>query len=124
VRAWDYSPEGTLANARVLVDTRSEGSGPDGATVDAEGCLWVALVLAAKLARYAPDGRLLTTIPLPAPYPTCPSFGGAALDTLYVTSIRDSGNTLRSDDPAAGALVAVHGLGVRGLPEVAYRPEP
>lgn len=120
IRAWDYARDGSLSNERPWVDTRPEGSGPDGATVDAEGCLWVALVLAAKVARYAPDGRLLRTVDLPVPYPTCPCFGGPGLDTLYVTSIRNSGNALRTDAPTAGALVEVRGLGVRGLPEVPF----
>lgn len=121
VRAADYAPDGRVSNLRDFIDTRNDGSPPDGATVDAEGCLWVALVLAAKLARYAPDGRLLRTIDMPVPYPTCPSFGGPNLDTLFVTSIRDSGHRLRSDAPEAGALVQLSGLGVRGLPEETYR---
>ena len=120
IRAWDYAHDGGLSNERVFADTRPEGSGPDGATVDAEGCLWVALVLAGKLACYSPEGRLLRTVNVPVPYPTCPCFGGPDLDVLYLTSIRDSGNVLRSDDPAAGALVEVRGLGVLGLPEVPY----
>lgn len=121
IRAWDYAVDGSLSNARVFADTRPQGSGPDGATVDAEGGLWVALVLAARLACYAPDGRLLRTIDLPVPYPTCPAFGGPSLETLFVTSIRDSGHRLKSDDPAAGALVELRGLGVRGLPETPYK---
>lgn len=120
IRAWDYGRDGSLSNERLFADTRPEGSGPDGAAVDAAGCLWVALVLAGRVACYSPEGRLLRTLVLPVPYPSCPCFGGPALDTLYVTSIRDSGNLLRSDDPAAGALVAISGLGVRGLPEVPY----
>ena len=120
IRAWAYARDGSISNERVFVDTRPQGSGPDGATVDAEGCLWVALVLTAKVARYAPDGRLLYALDLPVPYPTCPSFGGPELDTLFVTSIRDSGNALRSEDPRAGALVEIRGLGVRGLPEVPF----
>ncbi len=120
IRAWNYAQGGTLSNERVFADTRTEGSGPDGATVDAEGCVWVALVLAGKLARYAPDGRLLRTFDLPVPYPTCPCFGGPDLQTLYVTSISNTGNILRSDHADAGALVELTGLGVRGLPEVPY----
>ncbi len=121
IRAWDYAIDGALSNERVFADTRSSsGSGPDGATVDAEGCLWVALVLAAILARYAPDGRLLRTIELPVPYPTCPCFGGPDLQTLFVTSISNTGNLLKSDHPDAGALLALTGLGVQGLPEVRY----
>ncbi len=120
IRAWDYGLDGTLSGERIFADTRPQGSGPDGATVDADGCLWVVLVMAASVACYSPEGRLLRTLALPVPYPTCPCFGGPALDRLYVTSIRDSGNLLRSDDPAAGALVEVLGLGVRGLPEVPF----
>lgn len=120
IRAFDYARDGSIANERAFVDTRPQGSGPDGATVDAAGNVWVALVLAAKLACYAPDGRLLRTVEVPVPYPTCPCLGGPALDVMYVTSIRDSGNALRTEDPVAGALVEVRGLGVRGLPEVPW----
>lgn len=120
IRAFDYGRDGSLSNERVFVDTHALGSGPDGATVDAEGCVWVALVMIAKLGRFAPDGRLLRTIDLPVPYPTCPCFGGPALDTLYVTSIRATGNVLKSDAPEAGALVELRGVGVRGLPEVPF----
>lgn len=123
IRAADYAPDGSVSNLRDFIDTRPDGSPPDGATVDALGCLWVALVLAGKVACYAPDGRLLRKVDLPVPYPTCPSFGGPGLDILFITSIRDSGHRLRSDAAEAGALVQVTGLGVRGLPEVAYRAD-
>jgi sugar lactone lactonase YvrE len=121
VRASDYDPaSGAIGRQRILVDTRQHGSGPDGAVVDAEGHVWVALVLAGKLGRYRPDGSLERLVDMPTPFPTCPGFGGPNLDVLYVTSARDSGNVLKSDHPDAGALFAVHGLGVRGLPEVPY----
>ena len=119
--AYDYdTASGAVGGRRELVDTRAQGSAPDGAAVDAEGCLWVALVLAGKLGRYAPDGSLLRVIDVPSPFPTCPSFGGPELDVLYLTTIRDSGNRLRSDHPNAGALLAIRGLGVRGIAEVPY----
>jgi L-arabinonolactonase len=122
IRAWDYALDGTLSNERIFADPRTtEGSGPDGATVDASGCLWVALVLVAKIACYSPAGELVRTIELPVPYPTCPCFGGPNLETLYITSISNSGNRLHSDLPAAGALVQIKGLGVRGLPEAAFQ---
>lgn len=129
IRAWDYALDGTLTHERVFVDTRPDGSAPDGATVDAEGRVWVALVLAAKLACYGPDGRRRCLIDVPVPFPTCPCFGGAALDTIYLTSLRDAGNVLKSDAPEAGAVVEITGvtLGgatVRGLPEVPYRYQP
>lgn len=118
VQVCDYDgPSGHVGPARPFVDTRPHGSGPDGATVDAEGGVWVALVLAGSVARFRPDGSLDRMVPLPVQYPTCPCFGGADLDVLYVTSISNSGNLLRSDDPDAGAVVEVRGLGARGLPE-------
>ncbi|MGW7726660.1 SMP-30/gluconolactonase/LRE family protein [Streptomyces canus] len=39
-------------------------------TVDAEGCLWVALWGAGAVRRYHPDGHLLHTLTVPAPHPT------------------------------------------------------
>jgi L-arabinonolactonase len=118
VQVCDYDgASGTVGPARPFVDTRPLGSGPDGATVDAEGGVWVALVLAGRVARFLPDGSLDRTVQLPVPYPTCPCFGGPDLDVLYMTSISNSGHMLRSDDPDAGALIELRGLGMRGLPE-------
>lgn len=116
-----YDPvTGDTGPREIFVDTSPLNSAPDGATVDAQGRLWVALVLTSELACFSPDGQLVQKIKLPVPYPTCPCFGGKDLDTLYVTSIRNSGNLLRSEDPDSGALIAVHGLGVKGLPEVLF----
>lgn len=70
----------------VFVDLSREGANPDGAVVDAEGGLWVALWGAGRVASYAPDGRFLRAIHLPAHQVTCPAFGGPDLSTLYVTS--------------------------------------
>ncbi|HSW04405.1 MAG TPA: SMP-30/gluconolactonase/LRE family protein [Aquabacterium sp.] len=121
VQVCDYDgPSGRVGAARPFVDTRPHGSGPDGATVDAEGGVWVALVLAGRIARFRPDGSLDRLVDLPVQYPTCPCFGGPALDVLYVTSISDSGHRLRSDAPDAGAVVEVIGLKVSGLPEARF----
>lgn len=114
---WAYDYDGTLADRRVLIDTAPLGSVPDGATVDSEGCLWVALVQAQKLARFSPTGELLLQLDVPLPLPSCPAFGGPDLDTLYVTTISDSHGLLRSDHPDAGRILTITGLGVRGLPE-------
>lgn len=121
VSAADYDPAtGAASNRRVAFNTRAHGSAPDGTTVDADGNLWVALVQANKVGCFTPAGELLHLVDSPVPYPTCPCFGGPDLDILYVTSISNSGNLMRSDHPDAGALFAIHGLGVRGLPEVLF----
>ncbi|MEH3159216.1 MAG: SMP-30/gluconolactonase/LRE family protein [Sphingomonas taxi] len=122
IRAHAYDgATGSIGLRRDLVDCRAFGSGPDGVTVDADGNLWVALVLAQAVACLAPDGRLLRTVALPIPYPACPAFGGEGLATLYITSIADSGGRLISDHPDAGRILAITGLGVAGLAEGRYR---
>lgn len=120
--SYDYNESGPLANKRVFADTEAQGSGCDGATVDAEGCLWSVLVRIGKIARFAPDGTIVRTIDMPVRHPTSVTFGGPGLDVLYVTSISRS-HALRDDHPDAGGLFAVEGLGVRGLPAHRFGPD-
>jgi sugar lactone lactonase YvrE len=123
LRRYSYDgATGTLGPREDLVDCRAYGSGADGATVDAQGRIWVALVLARKIACFTPDGALHCAIDLPIPYPSCPAFGGDDLSTLYVTTIADSGNRLVSDHPDAGRILAITGLDAKGLIEPAYAP--
>ena len=117
--AYDYRREGPPANKRLFADTSALNSGPDGATVDADGNLWSVLVRAGALARFAPDGRLDRSIELPVRHPTSVAFGGPDLTVLYVTSISKSTN-LSDSGPDAGGLFAIEGLGVRGLPAYTF----
>jgi L-arabinonolactonase len=122
IRVYDYEPvSGKLSNRRRLIDTKVVGSVPDGATVDADGCLWIALPQIAALGQFDPDGQLMRTVATPCPLPTCVSFGGAALDELYVTSLHNSGNgRLISNDPNSGHLFRIRGLDATGLAEVPF----
>ncbi|MCP5264203.1 MAG: SMP-30/gluconolactonase/LRE family protein [Rhodoferax sp.] len=122
IRVYDYDgASGRVAAPRTFIDTRPHGSLPDGATVDSDGCLWVALPQIAAVGQFDPQGALMRTVKTPCPLPTCPSFGGADLDELYVTSLHDSGNgRLLSPHPDSGFVFRITGLGVRGLPEVPY----
>ncbi|RJT33436.1 SMP-30/gluconolactonase/LRE family protein [Mesorhizobium waimense] len=62
---------------------------PDGSCMDAEGYIWNCRVVGGScLARIAPDGRLDRIVELPCSWPTSCAFGGADLDTLFVTSAR------------------------------------
>ena len=120
VRAYRYSAddEAPIDEPRIFVDTSAFGSGPDGATVDCDGCVWVALVLAGRIARFTPAGVLDRLVEAPTDMPTCMAFGGPDLSTLYVTSIKDSGTGRAiSRHPAGGHLFAIEGLGVTGLVE-------
>jgi L-arabinonolactonase len=122
VWCFDYDlASGAAVNRRNLIETSLIGGTPDGATVDADGFLWVALVLTQQIGRFAPDGTLERLIDAPCPFPTCPAFGGDGLDILYVTSIADSRGRLKSDHPDAGRLFAIEGLGVQGLAETRCR---
>lgn len=62
---------------------------PDGSCIDAEGYIWNCRVVGGScLVRIAPDGRLDRIVELPCSWPTSCAFGGADLDTLFVTSAR------------------------------------
>ena len=118
---WDYHPDsGALSNRRVHIDMQALGTASDGATVDAEGCLWTALIGSGEVARFSPDAELLERIEMPCALPSSVMFGGPNLDQLFVTSISDSG-TRRADGPDDGALFVIEGLGVIGLPEPRFK---
>lgn len=101
----------------VWLDLSAEGLLPDGCTIDADGNAWLAEWGAARVACHAPDGRLLRTVPVPASQSSCAGFGGAGLDTLFVTSARkDMSPEALARYPDAGRTFAFAGVG-RGLPE-------
>lgn len=118
--SYDYDLDtGAASNRRTFahVDT-SFGGAADGATVDAEGYLWVALVYGGKVIRYAPDGTVDRTVDFPVLKVTSAMFGGPDLDTLYVTSMAKPPLPRFPDDgQLRGSLFKVDGLGVRGIPE-------
>ncbi|MFM9902849.1 MAG: SMP-30/gluconolactonase/LRE family protein [Polaromonas sp.] len=116
VWAYDYdTATGTPSNRRLFVDMRPLPGRPDGAAVDAEGCYWICGNDAGLVHRFTPQGRLDRSLPVPVKKPAMCAFGGAGLDTLFVTSIRPEGVDL-SDQPLAGGVFALR-PGVRGLPE-------
>lgn len=108
---------GQLGARDDFLDYRPYGSPADGATVDKDGCIWAALILAHKLVRFAPDGTFLEERESPVKFPSCPAFGGADFDQLFVTTISNSGGKIINTDADAGRIVAFHGLAVPGIPE-------
>jgi L-arabinonolactonase len=114
--ACDYDPAtGAPGERRVFFDTRAVAGRPDGGTVDADGCYWMAGVGGSQLVRLTPAGRIDRIVALPVERPTRPAFGGSDLDVLFVTSI-GAGTT----QPQAGGIFALTGLGVQGVPEVRF----
>lgn len=129
IYALAYPSDGPLAGRRRVVTTfaetgpQGEPTRPDGATVDEEGCLWVAAVYAGEVRRYTPEGELDRAIVMPVPKPTSVAFGGQDMDVLFVTSMAHRGSEFDSGASAAplgGSLFAIHGLGVRGIPETRF----
>jgi sugar lactone lactonase YvrE len=116
--AFDYdTATGTPSNRRVFVDMTALPGRPDGAAVDADGCYWICGNDAGLVHRFTPAGKLDRSLAVPVKKPAMCAFGGAGLDTLFVTSIRPEGIDL-SDQPLAGGVFALR-PGVRGLPEPA-----
>ena len=115
--AYDYDGEtGAMTNMRTFVDLNPLEAVPDGATVDADGCLWSTLVSLGQIGCFSPEGELMRTIDVPADHPSSVMFGGPDLDILYVTSIREA-RFFKSQNPSSGYLFAIHGLETVGLPE-------
>lgn len=112
----DYHADGHVGEPRPFVQLSAQEGFPDGSAVDAEGGLWNAQWGGGCVVRYDPQGRETVRLPLPVSRPTCPAFGGAGLQTLYLTSARIGlGDRLR-DQPAAGGVLRL-AAGWRGLPE-------
>jgi len=122
IRVFDlHEPGGDLGPGRVFAIT-PEGSEPDGATVDADGCIWCAHWGGGCVVRYTPDGRIDRKLPVPASQPTCPCFAGPDLDVLCVTSARDGLSAAQLEAESHAGAVFLYRTGNRGLPEPEYLP--
>jgi sugar lactone lactonase YvrE len=114
-------PEGILGKHRIFAQTPDRAY-PDGAAIDAEGCLWSAHWGAGAVVRYTPDGRIDRTLRVPASQPSCVCFAGPDLDVLCVTSARENLDPSMLDAEPDAGNVFLYRAGVRGLPESEYRP--
>lgn len=113
----DGEPIGERVFARF---TAAQGY-PDGMTVDADNHVWVAFWDGWCLRRLSPRGNIVAEVPLPVQRPTCPVFGGADLNYLYVTSA-SAGLTAAAlaRQPMAGSLLRCK-PGVRGRVSARFR---
>jgi sugar lactone lactonase YvrE len=104
--------EGVLGSREVFA--RGLGRGlPNGSCTDADGRVWNARVVGGcAVACFESDGTLAGYVDVPCSWPTSCAFGGAGLDTLFVTSARF---TMTAEHLAAapfeGGLFAVPSAG-------------
>jgi sugar lactone lactonase YvrE len=112
VDVFDYDRDAGLTGRRPFVRLPDDGN-PDGLTVDADGGVWVALFGSGVVHRYTATGALDLVVELPTPQVTACTFGGPALDQLFVTTSREG--MAPGDDPVAGSLFRAD-VGVPGRP--------
>jgi sugar lactone lactonase YvrE len=117
--AYDYdTATGSVRSQRGFATFADRLTGyPDGATVDADGFVWSVEVYAGRLVRFNPEGVVDRIVGMPVFSTTSISFGGPNLDIAFVTSMARPFNGAYHPEREAGMVFAVHGLGVRGLPE-------
>jgi len=122
IRAYDYDPAtGAVSGRRIHASFADEPGLPDGSCVDAEGGVWNAEWEGRRVVRVAPDGTIDRVIDVPVWKPTCCTFGGANMDTLFITTSRlmSDGNVLKKE-PESGGLFAVK-PGIRGVPDTPFK---
>jgi sugar lactone lactonase YvrE len=105
-----------LTDESVFCDLSGDEGVPDGIAADLDGGVWVALYGGGAIRRYAADGVLQAQARLPVRYPTSLSFGGPALDELFVTTARHRLSEAEyAREPQAGGIFVVSS-GQRGVP--------
>lgn len=93
-----------IATPTILIDQHGKAHGIDGSVVDLEGIIWNARFGAGEIHAYAPDGRLLETIAIPARQATCPAFIGQDASRMIVTTAHENMDESQiRKDPLAGA---------------------
>jgi sugar lactone lactonase YvrE len=108
---------GAVGGRRPFYTFPGETEGPDGMTVDADGCLWVALWGDGHVAQLTPKGKLERKLKVPVPQPTSVGFAGEGLGRMFITSARVGlGDQQLKDAPLSGSIF-VADVGTKGLPE-------
>ena len=118
---FDCDPDtGALGNRRVFIELDRRFEAPDGATVDVDGCYWLAHASGWRIVRYDPHGRVDRIVQLPVEVPTSAAFGGSDGRTLFITTARYSlSPEALAIQPLAGSILAID-VGVGGVPDTRF----
>ena len=120
IQAYAYNgATSEISQAVTIVNTEALGfdSSPDGMTIDSQDNLWVAFCHGGCVACFdSKSGALLQTIKIPAIETTACTFGGQALDRLFITT------GIKKDSPEkhAGKIFVIDGLTTKGMPPYTY----
>lgn len=82
----DGWPEG---EPTLLIDLKSKGLFPDGSCTDADGNIWNAQWGSGSIAKYTPEGEFIERFYVGGAHSSCPAFGGAGLNRLFVTTAQE-----------------------------------
>jgi sugar lactone lactonase YvrE len=128
IRAWNWDGESNaMSGERIFYRWPSKPAGwqpgdkgyagrPDGAAVDVLGNYYVAMFEGARVLKLSPAGEVIAEIPVPAQCPTMPCFGGRDLQTLYLTTARQSRSAAELQTyPDSGSVFSMR-VDVPGLP--------
>lgn len=125
IHRWDDYAGGDGAQISVFADLGDTAAAADGATVDADGCLWSAQWGGARVLRYRPDGSVERVLRLPVSQPSCVCLGGDGFNRLFVTTAHEHLSVAqRAAEKIAGGLFHALPDGVRGLPENRFGGQP
>lgn len=117
---FDLDARGEVTGKQVFAQFADGQGYPDGMTVDAEDCLWVAFWDGWCVRRFAPSGEQIGEIAMPVARPTSCVFGGSDLATLFVTSARvNLSEAELGTQPLAGSLFSIE-PGVSGVADTPF----
>jgi sugar lactone lactonase YvrE len=118
VMAYDYDKTtGNISHPKVVITVQEQDGFPDGMTIDDEDKLWIAHYNGWQVIRYDPEtGAILLRIPLPVAKVTCCTFGGPAMNDLYITTAnKEMSPEEHAAQPLAGSLFVVKNMAYKGF---------
>lgn len=135
IGAWDFDPiDASMTNPRIFksfapkpngwtsgqANNGGYGGRPDGATVDSQGNMWVAMMEGRRVLKIAPNGEILLDVEAPVTCPTMVCLGGDDLKTLYLTTMRHNRSAQElAREPNLGCVFSLR-VDVAGLPVNAF----
>jgi len=108
VYRFDYDQStGHCSNQQLWLKTDAKDGYPDGITIDAEGCCWIAHWNGSCVTRYSLDACEILRVPVPTAKVASVTFGGEDLKTLFITT---AGGEVRQKgaNQLAGSLFKFH----------------